>query len=1118
VICLSAALSVPGDWRISRGGRENSYSWTMQSRPIVVLRGTLVLLHFTRLHTHCAKPLGVAYAPEVLCAEHTPVVRAESISWPHVGPPSRATENRSKGLSVMGAKKDGPNREGRKTESQRKGEGTDIRKTTVPAEKVDKRRNLKGPGSVDFPIVGIGASAGGLEAFEQFFTHLPPDSGMAFVLVQHLDPTHKSMLTNLLRSYTRMIVREVEDGMAVVPNTVYVIPPNFEMAILHGKLHLLEPSAPRGPRQPIDFFFRSLSEDRQERGICIVLSGTGTEGTLGLRAIKGQGGMVMVQDPPSAKYDGMPRSAIATGLVDYILPPAKMPEQLIAYAQHPFSKEPGRAPLVEPDSTNSLHKILILIRSRTGHDFSQYKQSTIVRRIERRLAIHEIANMSDYVRYLQRYPEEADTLFKELLIGVTNFFRDSEAFECLKNKVIPLLFEDKNDQTSQLRVWVPGCSTGEEAYSLAILLLEYMEQIQRQIGVQIFATDIDGAAIETARSGIYPHGIVVDVGVDRLRRFFTKQDNAYHVKKEVRDMVVFAVQNATADPPFSKLDLISCRNLLIYMGSDLQKKLLPIFHYALLKHSFLFLGTSETVGEFSSLFTPIDRKWKIFQRKDTEVSGAVSAEFTAPNLATSLAGHAEDRGVRPLMRLTNQELSERALLSTYAAAGVLINEKSDILYFHGSTEKYLHPPVGEAHFNALSMAREGLKLELANAIRKASATKETVRYNRARVRSDDTDFLINLVVKPIWEPPSKRGLFMVVFEDVPPVELEALQQRPDETIHERAETRVREVEHELASTREYLQTTIEELETANEELKSTNEELQSANEELQSTNEELETSKEEQQSVNEELVTVNAELQEKIDALSKANDDMDNLLAASQIGTIFLDTDLNTQRFTPSIKKIINLIDADVGRPLRHIVHNLRHDSLVQDAEQVLATLNSKEIEVQTKTGNWYSMRMLPYRTTQNVIEGLVVTFVDISDRKRAEQKVQEYEQRYRKVEELASGVWTCALDGRLTYLSESFLEMTGLSWQDCEGLKWLEHMQMGNPKTLLAEWKRCDDTGSTWNHRCTIRDRIGNERQIVARGGPIKDEQGEITSWVGISVDLGDAASSINPCVSGTD
>jgi two-component system, chemotaxis family, CheB/CheR fusion protein len=1016
----------------------------------------------------------------------------------------------------MAAKKDTRTSKGRKSASRKEGQDSPPRaKRTILPRTLPERRDTKTEAvEVDFPVVGMGASAGGLEAFEQFFNNMPPDSGMAFVIVQHLDPTHKSILADLIKSYTRMEVTEVRDGMKVEPNTIYVIPPNADMAILHGHLHLMEPSAPRGLRQPIDYFFRTLSEDRKEKAICIVLSGTGTEGALGLREIKGQGGMVMVQDPTSAKYDGMPRSAIATGLSDYILAPGKMPEQLVAYVRHPFTKEPGKAPETEPDAANSLQKILILVRSRTGHDFSLYKQSTIIRRIERRIAIHEIATMPDYVRYLNKFPEESDILFKELLIGVTNFFRDPEAFEALKNKVFPALLEHKGTENTIVRAWVPGCSTGEEAYSIAMLLREYSDQTKQEIKIQIFATDIDAGAIETARSGVYPHGIAVDVTPERLRKFFTQQNGSYYVKKTIRDMVVFALQNVITDPPFSRLDLISCRNLLIYMGSELQKRVLPIFHYSLSRGGFLLLGTSESVGEFSDLFTPVDRKWKLFCRRDANAVGGIAVEIPALVRAAMLPTAAAPHVLRQRLQQTNQELAERTLLETYAASGILINEKADILYFHGNTGKFLHPTVGDAHFNVLAMASEGLKLELANAIRKAVTTKEPVRHDRVRVTVDGQDTFINVVVKPIWEPPSKRGLFMVMFEEIRSEETAQAAQVISRFEPGRADVKVKELEHELASTKEYLQTTIEELETSNEELKSTNEELQSANEELQSTNEELETSKEEQQSVNEELVTVNSELQQKIDALSKANDDMNNLLAATQIGTVFLDTNLNIQQFTPPVKSIINFIDSDVGRPVRHIVHNLEYEGLVKDIKDVLQTLTPKHVEVRTTEGNWYSMRVIPYRTVQNVIEGVVVTFVDITDRKQAESELLDSEQRYRQIGELVSAVWICDPDGSLTYLSKNFVELLGIEMEGWQGHKWIERTGLGSVKRLRTQWKQCAQAGGHWQHKFSIRDKFGKDREILARAVPVRDKKGQIISWVGINLDLSDASGDAGPCV----
>ena len=809
----------------------------------------------------------------------------------------------------------------------------------------------------------------------------------------------------------------------------------------------------------------------------------------------------------------MPRSAIATGLVDYVLPPDRMPEQLIAYVRHPFTKEAGKAPETEPDSPSSLQKVLILIRSRTGHDFSFYKQSTIVRRIERRMAIHGIRDLSEYLRYLQKYPEEIDTLFKEILIGVTNFFRDKEAFEHLTMKVIPALCKEKGEFNGEVRVWVPGCSTGEEAYSLAMLFLEHIERSDWQIKIQIFATDIDSGAIETARAGLYPHGIAVDVQPLRLARFFSKQNGAYRVKKIVRDMVVFAVQNVATDPPFSKIDLISCRNLLIYMGSELQKRILPVFHYALATGGYLFLGTAETVGEFSDLFAPVDRKWKIFRRKEAEPTGGIPLGLPLRTLTRdNLPILAETNAPRHFLRLTNQQLAEQALLDTYGASGVLIDEKSDILYFHGPTDRYLGPPVGEARFNALAMVREGLKLELANAIRKAVSTKGPVRHENVRTGPAD-DFTLNLIVKPILEPPSKRGLFLVIFEEAKPHPEEPGAKAAPESEEKKSTVRTKELEHQLASTTEYLRTTIEELETSNQELKSTNEELQSANEELQSTNEELETSKEEQQSVNEELITVNSELQQKIDMLAKANDDMSNLLAATQIGTIFLDADLNIQRFTSPAKKIVNLIESDIGRPMSDIVLNLEYKLLVEDAQEVLRTLHSKEIEVRSTSGNWYLMRMHPYRTLQNIIEGIVITFVDISHRKQTEKELLESERRYRGIGELFAGVWTCAPDGKMTYFSKSFMDILGLTVEDRDGYKWKEKMKIENLDKLLAEWKNCIEVNDTWSHRFSVRDKSGKSRNILARGVPVKNDKGEVIEWVGINLDLDEVANSAEPC-----
>ncbi len=856
------------------------------------------------------------------------------------------------------------------------------------------------PATADgFPIVGIGASAGGLEAFEAFLKQVPADCGMAFVLVQHLDPAHKSILTELVRRVTPMRVFEVSDGMQVQPNCAYIIPPNRDMSILHGTLQLIEPSEPRGLRLPIDYFFRALAMDQAERAICVILSGTGSDGTLGLKAVKEAGGMAMVQDPQSAKYDGMPRSAIATGLVDDTLAPERMVERLRAYVDYAFAPGIKRPALPQPKKTEDLNKVFVLLRGQTGHDFSYYKPNTILRRIDRRMNLHQIERFKDYVRYLQKTPLEVETLFKELLIGVSSFFRDPEAFLALKEKVIPALFKDRPPEEA-VRVWVPGCSTGEEAYSIAMLLREHMDNLGREYKLQVFATDIDSNAIERARSGTFPDSIAADVPPQYLRRFFSKEGNSYQVTKVVRDILVFSEQNLIKDPPFSRLDLISCRNLLIYLEGELQKRLLPLFHYALREDGHLFLGNSETIGEATDLFAVLERKWKIYRRK----GGAQAAtRFDLGRAAFPLELNAADNGreVKLPRAPSSRELTERLLLEEYAPACVLVSEKGEGLYFHGATGKYLQPPIGEANWNIVGMARQGLQLDLSTALRKAVTHRKAIRFEKVAVKTNGDTQLIDLSVKPLPEQPGQGVILMVVFEEVAPSDAKEKGRISEPSVA--ADRRVMELERELRSNREYLQSTIEELETSNEELKSTNEELQSANEELQSTNEELETSKEELQSVNEELVTVNAEHEVNLQQLTKANNDMANLLASNDMGTIFLGIDLCIQRFTPAATRVVKLIPTDVGRPLSDIATHLTADDLVDRAEQVLKTLESQEEEIKTRDAHWYSVRIRPYRTVENVIEGVVITFVDIDKRKQAEQIQNESEQHYRLFFELAN-------------------------------------------------------------------------------------------------------------------
>ena len=871
----------------------------------------------------------------------------------------------------------------------------------------------------NFPIVGIGASAGGLAAFEAFFANMPADteSGMAFVLVQHLDPGHKSMLTELVRRYTKMQVFEVTDGMAVEPNCTYIIPPNKDMALLKGNLHLMEPASPRGLRLPIDFFFRSLAQDRGEGAICIVLSGTGTDGTLGLRAIKEAGGMAMVQAPTTAGYNGMPNSAIATGLADYILSPGDMAAQLIAYAQLAFAKRPRGGAVLPAGEVSSIQHVLVLLRSHSGHDFSSYKQSTIQRRVKRRMAVNQIERIDKYVQYLRQNSGELEMLFHELLIGVTSFFRDPDAYASLQENVIPSLFTEKEGERN-VRVWVPGCSTGEEAYSIAILLQEYFDRLGQPFTIQIFATDIDRESIEIARSGVYPASIAIDVSPERLGRYFNAQEDAFRIKKSIRDLVIFAEQDMIKDPPFSRIDLLSCRNLLIYFETELQKKVLPVFHYALRQGGFLFLGSSESTGEFSGLFETVDRKWKLYRRKHGITQVGV-AGFTVPPLraeGAAILTRPEQKEKRPNIR----DLTEKSLLHDYAPACVLVNERGEILYVYGHTGKYLELPPGEITTNILSSARQGLRLELATALRKVAAHGDPVRYPALRVTTDGEEQRVNLIVRQVDYPYQEGGLILVIFEDLP---ADALSLLPgtENPVEENAATRDQQIaslEQELSAKEEYLQMTIEELGTANEELKSTNEELQS-------TNEELETSKEELQSINEELLTVNNELQQKIESLSRANNDMNNLLAGTGIGTIFVDNQLNIQRFTPAVTQIINLIPTDLGRPLNHIMVNLiNYMNLERDTRAVLDNLTMRELEVQSKTGLWYLMRILPYRTLENAIEGAVITFVDITVLRQLRATLHDNEERFKSLEATASGVtWSVDASLRLTTFNTAFRE-----------------------------------------------------------------------------------------------
>ena len=830
-----------------------------------------------------------------------------------------------------------------------------------------------------FPIVGIGASAGGLEALELFFENMPKDNGMAFVVIQHLDPNYIGMMPELLQRITPMKVFQASDNLKVKPNCVYVIPPNKSLSLLNGALHLFEPVESRGLRLPVDIFFRSMADDRQDKSIGIILSGMGSDGSLGLKAIKEKNGFVLVQSPASAKFNGMPSSAIEAVIADVVAPVEELPAKLIALLK--FIPVVKTDPELDRKVLSNLDKIIILLREQSGHDFSLYKKQTLFRRIERRKGAHQIDKINTYVRYLQENPKEVEILFKELLIGVTSFFRDTTVWEMLREKALPDLISEL-PYGYVLRAWVTACSTGEEAYSLAIVFKEVLEKIQNHnnLTLQIFATDIDTDSIEIARKGIYLSNIIADLSPDRLNRFFTPDAEGYRVNAIIREMVVFAPQNVIKDPPFTRLDILTCRNMLIYMEPKLQGKLMTLFNYSLNPGGIMVLGTAETIGNHDEGFEEIDSRNKIFKRT---VTSRAPGLIDFPSSFYPKKTTATKEKIIPTSTEGIRTLADQVLLQRFAPASVLVNDKGDILYMTGLIGKYLEPVAGEPNWNIHAMAREGLREALPGALRKAMQNFDPVIVRNIKTGANGGARFVDVTIQRLENPVPLRGMIMVVFADVPAlVEQDAVNPK---TGKQRSGGKQKEWEIKMQRCNEDLQSTREEMQASQEELKSTNEELQSSNEDLQSTNEELTTSKEEMQSMNEELQTVNFELKTKVADFKQASNDMQNLLNSIEIAALFLDKELNIRRFTDPLFGIMKIRNSDIGRPYTDINTDLQYPEMLNHSRQVLKTLTSAESQISTTDGRWFRVKIIPYRTLDDRIEGLVITFIDITMAKNLE-------------------------------------------------------------------------------------------------------------------------------------
>ncbi|HKF22825.1 MAG TPA: chemotaxis protein CheB [Candidatus Angelobacter sp.] len=847
----------------------------------------------------------------------------------------------------------------------------------------------KDPTPSVFPIVGVGASAGGLEALSEFLKAMTRKLDMAFVLVPHLDPTHESGMTDLLSKATKMRVLQVEHGMRVIPNQVYIIPPGREMTIHEGVLALA--TRRQMPAMVVDIFFRSLAEDQHSNAVGVILSGTGSDGTLGLSAIKGEGGITFAQDSESAKYDGMPSSAIASGAVDVVLPPAGIAKELENIRQHPYIARghDDKVDVLAVEGEYDLSHLFRILKQVSKIDFSDYKPATVRRRILRRMALRKISSLRKYIEYVSGHRDEAEALHQDILINVTSFFRNPEAFESLKQHVYPTLLKGRAPNDT-IRVWVPGCSTGEEAYSHAISLVEYLTDIRVDSSIQIFGTDLSDSAVQKARAGVYKESITADVSPARLRRFFNKVEGGFQISKSIRDLCVFARQNVFVDPPFSKMDVVSCRNLLIYLGPVLQRRVIPVFHYALRPAGFLMLGNTEgLLGAGAELFDMADKKNKIYSKKP--VSSPVTFGFAMDRFELGKDEAPIRETSEPETRKVPVDLqkeADRLLLAKYAPATVVVNDHLDILQTRGHTADYLELSPGKASLNLLRMARPGLLSELQKTLESARKGNAIVNRDRVQVERDGGLRLVNIEITPFKIGGSSEQNFLIVFSDTgpnshPAPARETAESPQSENMKDR---QIEQLKQELAGTKEYLQSIIEEREATNEELQSANEEIQSGNEELQSTNEELQTSKEELESANEELNTVNEEMQHRNMQLSQLNNDLTNLLNSVNIPIVMLGPDLSVRRFTVQAEQLLGLSSVDVGRPIGNLRMKVDIDELEQRVLDVIRDIQPKQVEFKDAKGAHYTVRITPYRTSENKIEGVVLALLDVTHLKRASQ------------------------------------------------------------------------------------------------------------------------------------